>query len=222
MNYMKKFRISFLPLLIAVLCSTGNCQQTIVFSEAEGRGPNQSYYEFEKWSFSSGGIQYEIAKNGRVSRKDENGHSGRFRIALKPGEEFQRAIYFSEYNNDLILLCETHLGDGGAGFVTRLDRNTLKPKWRVHIPGFNIANGTREDNAAYIAAIGFVGKINLENGKYIWKHENLYRKYKESGAFNIFETPQITGKLVVFKEEETGNQIEVNKATGKIVKVLVD
>ncbi|MDQ3633615.1 MAG: hypothetical protein M3405_03790 [Acidobacteriota bacterium] len=103
----------------------------------------------------------------------------------------------------------------------------MKTKWRKHIPSFNIAKGLIEENFAYLAAIGFAAKINLDNGNYTWKHEGFYRKYKESGAFNVFLTPQLKDNLVIFKEDDISSrgfdhQLHVDKSSGKIIKVILD
>jgi hypothetical protein len=67
----------------------------------------------------------------------------------------------------------------------------------------------------------------LDNGNYTWKHEGFYRKYKESGAFNVFLTPQLKDNLVIFKEDDISSrgfdhQLHVDKSSGKIIKVILD
>lgn len=196
------------------------------FSEAKGYGVNAAIYDFDKWNFLIGDAAFEIQKAGKVIKKDAKGRTANLRIKLDVDEELNRVVYFTEYKGDLILLCESNVFDGGSGFLMRIDQISLKSKWKTNIPAFNIARGLIENNFAYVAAIGFIGKIDLDTGKYLWKHDDLYYKYDKTGAFNIFLTPQIKDDFVIFKEEDTlmsgfDHQIKVSKTSGKIIEVLL-
>src|SRR5215213_4560439 len=195
---MKRLNFKNLRLvLILILLSFGNlqAQQTKVFSEAKGSGKNQASYEFDKWNFSIGGNRYEIRKNGRAKRTGARNRITNFRLAVEDGE-LARVIYFLVYKNDLILISELDFQESRAAFVTRLDGKTLKLKWRRQIPSFNVASGLTEGSSVYMAAMGYAAKINLDTGKFLWKHEDFYRKYKKDGAFNIFSI-----KILVFPEK---------------------
>jgi hypothetical protein len=219
---MKNKKGVFVLILFSLALLQNLPAQTKPFSFAKGEGKNQGSYEFDKWSFSIGENQYEINKNGAGKRINQTGTVTKFRLLKSDDESLHRVIYFSPYKNDLLLLSEIDYQGYGAGFIVRFDGKTLKTKWQCEIPGFNIAQGLIENKWAYLAAIGFIAKIDLETGKYLWKHDNLYRKYNESGAFNIFETPKSINNLVLFKEEGENNQIEVNKMSGKIIKVSLN
>ena len=202
-------------------------QEIKPFSEAKGYGVNAALYDFDKWNFLIGDAAYEIQKTGKVIRKDAKDRITNLQIKLDVDEELKRVVYFSDYKGDLILLCESSVFDGGSGFVMRLDQISLKPKWKTNVPAFNISRGLVENNFTYVAASGFIGKIDLDTGKYLWKHDDLYYKYDKSGAFNIFLTPQITDDLVVFKEDDVlkrgfDHQIRVSKSSGKIIRVLLN
>jgi hypothetical protein len=215
-------------LIVFIFASIGYYQaQTKVFSEAKGSGKNQAYYEFDKWKFSIGKNRYEINKNGKVKRISSRNVVTNFRFKLDKDETLARVVYFLEYKNDLILISEVDIFDGRGSFVIRLDGKTLIPKWQRNIPAFNIAKGVMENNSVYLAAVGFAAKINLETGKYIWKHEDFYNKYKKTGAFNIFETPKIEGNIVTLTENRDNykrppNKIKFNKNSGKVIKVTVN
>ncbi len=222
-----KFRI--LILLITIIFSINGFSQTQprVFSEAKGKPFPDRIYDFEKWSFSIGKQRYEIKNNGQGKRIIGKNRITKFRLRLDKDEILESVIYFAKYKNDLILICETSIFDGGAGFVIRLDGKTLKAKWRKHIPGFNVAKGLIEGKSAYLAAIGFAAKINLENGKFIWKHANFYRKYDEEGAFNIFEVPKIKENIITYTENQEDyhrppNIIKFNKNSGKVIEVKIN
>ncbi|MDQ4120682.1 MAG: hypothetical protein M3209_04450 [Acidobacteriota bacterium] len=203
-----------------------HAQQAEIFSEAKGTPTAaERIYDYEKWNFSIDNNQYEIKKNGKAKRIDEKNRVTNFYINLKDADNLVR-IYFAQYKNDLILLCEDEAWDAGGGFIIRLDGKILKPKWREHIPAFNIARGLIEGNSAYLAAIGFAAKINLDTGKYIWKHDNFYRRYKEDGAFTVFDVPEIQEETIVFTEksiyDRPPNIIKFNKNSGDVIQVSVN
>lgn len=221
-----KYLLVILVFFILLVFQNIQAQQTKIFSEAEGTpAAADRIYDYEKWNFSVGNNQYEIKKNGKAQRIDENNRVTDFYIKIKDAENLVR-IYFAQYKNDLILLCEDETWDAGRGFITKLDGKTLKPKWRKHIYGFNVARGLIEDNSAYLAAIGFAAKINLDTGKYIWKHDDFYRKYNEDGAFNIFEVPEIQGDTIVYTEksiyQRPPNIIKFNKNSGDVIQVSIN
>lgn len=222
-----KIRV-LISLVIAILSLSGFLKaQTKVFYEAKGSGTYQTSYDFDKWNFSVGKVRFEIKKNGKAKRIKTKNRLTNFHIKLDKGEELKRVIYFFPYKNDLLLICEVSWEDAGSGFIVRLDGKTLKTKWKAQIPAFNVSKGLIEGKMAYLAAIGFAAKINLENGKFIWKHADFYRKYDEDGAFNIFEVPEIKGKVVTYTENQDDydrppNIIKFNKNSGKIIEVKIN
>lgn len=224
---MKKLQIIFLSIIL-VFALIGNLQaQTKIFSEAKGSGKYQASYEFDKWNFSIGKNRYEIRKNGKAKRTDSKNRITNFRFKLDKDEILSRVVYFSEYKNDILLISEIEIADGSRGSIVRFDGKILKPKWQLSISAFNIAKGVIENNSVYLAAIGFAAKINLDTGKFIWKHEDFYRKYKENGAFNIFETPKIEGNIITLTENQDNykrppNVIKFNKNNGEVIEVKVN
>ena len=224
---MNKSQIIFLSVIL-VFALTGNSQsQTKVFSEAKGSGKYQASYDFDKWNFSVGRDRYEIRKNGTANRTNNKNVITNFRFKIDKDETLVRVVYFLEYKNDLLLISESDIGDGRGAFIVRLDGKTLKPKWQQNIPAFNVAKGVLENDSVYLAAIGYAAKINLDTGKYIWKREDFYRKYKADGAFNVFETPKIEGNIITFTENQDNynrppNVIKFNKNSGKVIEVKVN
>jgi hypothetical protein len=79
---------------------------------------------------------------------------------------------------------------------------------------------TIEDNYAYITAIGFVSKLDLRLGKYIWKHTDLYQK---NAAFDFFDRPKIQGRKVIFRGVSSDGKAPINivvdKISGKIIAI---
>lgn len=215
------FTVAILTVLLSI---TGIHAQdrTRTFSEATGeKAAADKIYDFEMWRFSIGSFSYEIDKTGMARRRDLRGGSAIFELDLAGSDNLAR-VYYAQYEGDLLLLCEDETWDAGSGFISRFDGRTLRQKWRAQIPGFNVANGLIEGNSAYLGAIGFAAKLDLDSGEFIWKHQNFYRKYRENGAFNVFYTPKIVGREVVYTENRFGkrpNIIRFNKNNGKVVKV---
>lgn len=84
-------------------------------------------------------------------------------------------IQYLETRKAIVLVYELNDGEGGWGQAVSLEGDTLKRKWLARIPAFNIGQGLSEDSYLYLTAIGFISKLDLKVGRYVWKHERLYR-----------------------------------------------
>lgn len=210
--------------------STVENQQTGTkeFEEAKGAGTGE-ISNFAKWNIIYGADQIEINADGRGKRITSTNVTSEtdFSLPLQGLDAIDNKIYFAKYKtykDDWIFLYDLTDGESGGGSIVRLDGKTLKSKWNASVSGFNVGKGLIENQFAYFGANGFAAKIDLESGKYVWKHDNFYRKYKESGAFNSFDIPKFDGETVVFTELENNaptNSIIFDKASGKVVKVNV-
>lgn len=173
------------------------------------------FIEAEKWLFSAGGRAYEIAPDGLIHRVGD----GKTETAQLPlGEhDYIDALLYGGWGDDVIVVYGYTDGEGAAGKVARLAGDTLAVEWVLHVPGFNLSTGLIHDRYLYQAAIGFVGKIDLAAGAYVWRHDRLYGQPKKY-AFNAFETPVRQGGDVLFVEhpQVAGAPfvIRVNDATG--------
>ena len=219
-------RICFILFLFIIVGPNAWSQASRLFHEAKGYGKNQSFKEYELWRFVSDNEEFQLKKSGMGWMKHGKGRSTSFKVSLERGEQLNRVVYFARFRGDLILICETTSGEYGGGLVARFNKSSLRRRWQASVPGFNVARGLMERGTVYVAAVGFIGKINLDTGKYIWKHDDLYRTYDRSGAFNVFLPPRIKKELVVFREEDVlgrgfDHQMHVNRSTGKIVKVIL-
>lgn len=214
--------------VVALLLLTGTsvAQQPEVtpFTKVQSEGIERSNFEF-----SVSGYKYTILSNGRGRREGGQGPVRRFNLRLLKNDYLEQVLYHAEYRGDLLLICEISDGESGAGFITRLNGQTLAMKWKRSIPAFNVGQGLMESNHAYVTGIGFVGKVNLESGAYAWKHDNLYRSgyvrdrvYGDSD-FNSFELPKIEADTVLFKEVETNDRppktLTVHKRTGRVISI---
>lgn len=193
------------------------------FSAATGSGSG-SGGGFAKWNIIYGADQIEITEKGLGSRLRSTNETKKtdFILYLNPDEIIDN-VSFAKYGNDLLMLYGVSSGGYGAGRIVRFD-DAMKRKWTANIGSFNVGNGLIEGRFAYIGATGFAGKIDLESGKFLWKHGDLYRKYDKDGAFNIMEVPELKDNTVVFTEKENvaaPNSIVFNKETGEVVRVKV-
>lgn len=215
-------RITNALVLLLLLASLGSGQHASrPFAEAKGL-PHVN--EPSHFKFSTARFKYEVSKEGRGKRTGGNVPAGNFNLRLESKDYLERAIYHAEYGGGLLLICEVSDGIYGSGFIARLDGHTLRMKWKRIIPAFNLGPGLIEGQYAYVTGIGFIGKVNLESGAYVWRHEDLYGR--DNAAFNSFELPVISGNTVIFRESENYMRkrvasIRVRKHNGRIISLKV-
>jgi outer membrane protein assembly factor BamB len=165
---------------------------------------------------------YKINARGvmSVSNGSKN-QQYRIRFSTQKTDVIEK-LMVTEYQTNLVLVGEVNNGGEGAGFILILNRSNLKQQWLTWIPAFNVGIPLVRGNYIYLSGIGFIGKLNLSTGRYIWKHDDLYRKNE---AFNNFATPVIEGTTIVFFGEGTSNkatnEIVVDHLSGKIIKFRV-
>lgn|GEM_PF-2110756 len=174
----------------------------------------------ETCSFFVSGWEYHIDSKGRGYRLKDQTVREDFALTINENDYIEK-IQFAVHEEDLILLFGVTDGDGAAGGIVRLDGKSLSIKWSVWIPAFNLSIGTVDSGFLYQAGIGFVSKIDLNSGKYVWKYDDLYDHVL--GSFNAFEKPVIEDKVVIFREikqpvatYDKPREIHVNIETGKI------
>src|SRR5256885_1043588 len=148
-----------------------------------------------RFEFSLNGYQYVVTKNGMGKRIKGTSDVHSFRLRLDRGYEVVH-IFYAGHESDLLLVCEISDGETGAGFITSLDQQTLRAKWWRWIPSFNVGQGLIEEDYAYLIASGFIAKLDLNRGVYVWQHNKLYL----GGTFPDFELPELSGDTVLFKE----------------------
>lgn len=67
----------------------------------------------------------------------------------------------------------------------------------------------------YVAAFGFVGKLDMKSGNYIWEHNNLYQdsKYQAFASCRLLENNQ-----VLFESKNTRDTLIIDDLNGKIIR----
>lgn len=172
------------------------------------------------FEFEMSGFVYHVAANGN-GRRTKGDRTRRFSLRLEGGDYIEN-FYVSEYAGDLLLACGVTDGKSGAGFFVRLEQPSMRARWKQNIPTYNLGEPLREGHYLYATGIGFVGKLNLETGEYVWKHEDLYGRGRKD-AFDSFAAPELKGEEVLFKERRVYNEraltVFVRRKTGKIIRV---
>src|SRR6185295_2930400 len=169
------------------------------------------------YSFRWQGQLVEISAEGRFSTRDGS-RTVRHELTFSSDpEDWIEKLYVAEVQNDLVLIGEVGNEESGAGFVTRLARSGFSRRWLTSMPGFNVGNALLRERYAYVSAIGFVGKLDLNTGRYAWQKKDLYSKNE---AFNNFATPFVEGTSIVFVGEggtwPKNNEIVIDDLSGKI------
>lgn len=169
------------------------------------------------FEFELNGFTYQLAGNG-AGRRIRGGSTRLFNLRLDGGDYLER-VYYALHRENVLLLCGVSDGESGAGFVTRLEQPSMRARWKSHIPAFNVGPGLIEEEHVYVTGIGFVARLDLRKGEFVWQHDDLYRE--SGGSFNSFETPQVEGDAVLFKERPVGDSpaktLRVHRRTGKIL-----
>ncbi len=154
--------------------------------------------------FSMSGSVFQIAYSGKGKRTDTRGNTLDFRLDPDSNEgAYLVRVYFTNFSGDIVMACESSDSDYGWGFLVRLDGKSLKTKWRATIPSFNVGRGLIEGQYAYLTCLGFVAKLDLDSGTYIWRNDHLYVGIESAPRgrcchFNAFGTPKLDGDTVIF------------------------
>jgi hypothetical protein len=152
--------------------------------------------EPEYFCFAFGDGIYQIRNNGGGYRADARDTTV-FRITWQNADSTAlERVLVRPYEGDLLIALQYTDGEGAAGEFTRLERRRLRQLWRARIPAFNIGAPLVDGSAAYVTALGFVGRVNLRTGQYDWNFNNLYDP--ASSAFNSVESVTLHGDTVAF------------------------
>lgn len=130
--------------------------------------------------------------------------------------------YFLDFKNDLIIYYTETDSESGTSYVEAYDRSNNQLKWKNEIAGFNLACPIVIDSFSYVASLDCIGKINLNNGVYIWKQDGIYEKTK----FDTYKSIEINGGKISFIQSPTylqknaSGRIVVDDMTGTIEQII--
>ncbi len=132
------------------------------------------------FEFESGGFKYHVAANGN-GRRTKGDRTRRYNLHLGGGESIRR-LYFSEYGDDLLLLCDVDGGEAGPSvFITRLEQPSMRALWKQSAPSDGV-DTLRRGGSLYLGGAGFVARLELNNGAYAWQHRDRREDADEGGA----------------------------------------
>jgi len=170
--------------------------------------PYNADTEPDTFSLLVPGEQYVIAPSGTAYRRAKPDTPQRFVLPVDTALFIER-LAFTRIEGDPVFVIQETDNESAAGFVVRLDSASLMRRWMAGIPGFNIGFALREGRYLYVTCIGFIGKLDLSTGKYVWRHDDLYATEK----FNNFDRPRIRGDTVEFPAG--GRILRVERQTGR-------
>lgn len=175
-------------------------------------------------------LKFKVLSDGTIT------DSLKRKVAKLEVEEsfFIEKLFYLVKNNDLIILANFSNSDEGYSSVEKVDLKSKKVIWTTNLPGFNLFEGVAEHNYLYAGVIGLAAKIDLRDGTIVWKHDNLYNRYKCNHFKNIvvkdktvdfvgispvlgkdrilynellyFTFNKITGEMITFKKSSGGNK----------------
>jgi len=217
---MRRNEIAILIILVLILTTSGSSQElSRSFSIAKSSPTN---FEPTTFEFSTANHNYSITNYGKGLRGSSNDTPQSFSLPLNKDDYLTSSLYYAEYQGDLLLIGEVSDGDYGSGFIVRLDKRTLRIKWKQIVNAFNVGQGLIDGDYTYVTGIGFIGKVSLKTGAYVWRHQDLYQR--SNSAFNSFDLPEVEGNIVVFRESSHYLRkkiavIKVERSKGKIISV---
>jgi len=150
-------------------------------------------------TFGFGERSIAVSAIGAAEVKTGDGAGTRF--SLPYDSALTDRIYSAPYHGDLIVLFGVGNGEEGWGGVARLQPPDFHVTWHVKIPSFNVGPAALDGSSLYVSACGFVGRIDLEGGRWLWQHDGLYDS--TSGRFNSFLVPLVTRSEALFYEQQS-------------------
>lgn len=103
------------------------------------------------------------------------------KLPKQPDEWIER-LQLKQSGTSLMAVYDLNAGGDGRGMACRIE---LQPKlrlaWCTSGFGFN-AIGNLAQQHLYVSAIGFAGKLDLTQGRFVWKLDKLYQRDKD---FNV-------------------------------------
>jgi len=122
------------------------------------------------------------------------------------------AVYFAEFEGDLLLEYEVTDLKNDWGYVLRMDQKTAKVRWIAPLSVSGLGPGLIEVQDLYLSASNVLAKIDLQSGALLWQQQQA----NQSRGFRL---PVVRRDTVLFSEDaETGRTVELEKLTGRPVK----
>ena len=178
----------------------------------ESEFPDSIHVQFE-------GKHYVLYNNGKIEIIRNDSIVSTFHLNT---DWIVEKVFFYSFKNNLIVFFSDTDHDAGASIIECFEKPDYKSKWTNPIGGFNLSDPIINNNFCYISSIGFVAKINLDNGEFVWKHDDLYdtsgiSSFKDI-EFHDGNVHFIEGLLI--NESKKPNKIIVNDESGKVEEII--
>jgi hypothetical protein len=217
----------------SVLAQTSGSRAASSARGTESAGCERALQNNKPCAFQLGGRVFEVTSDGIGRRILRDGVTQEFNLepnvatlpvaddSFRPGKHVLERVCFSEYRGDPILVVGVTDGWNRGGMVVRLDRDSLSARWRLTLGGPDVTLAAIESKYLYQGAVGFMSKIDLETGRFIWRHERRY--WRKSPHFHGFERPDVGPANVTWVEElpssfgKTPRRAVVDKVSGTML-----
>jgi hypothetical protein len=164
--------------------------------------------------FNLGDDRLLVTPNGVVKRNNE------LYFDIQPEGNIQK-LFPLKIGDDLVLIYSFSTPEGESGsYAKRISLKQKKSVWEASINGFNLMQPILVGGYMYLSTIGFVGKMNISNGKFIWQFDDFFKK----GNFVSFNEPIFyKDSIVLFTEKSTskvsGCSILIDNRNSRVLKI---
>jgi hypothetical protein len=166
-------------------------------------------------------FEFVVYPTGKIEQKEKS----KLITEYKLQSEFTvEKAYLQFYKDDLIVYYTENSAGDAASFVESINRETKINNWKLYAYAFNLGQPVIENNVAYVSTLGFVGKIDLDYGTYLWKNEELYNneiKFNQCDSI-IFDNDNvifIADNIIYGNDNEFVDSLIVDDKTGKIIRI---
>lgn len=179
-----------------------------------------------RWVVEPSGQAFQIEGRGRIT--GSKGQAGR--LPLDDNSFVTNRLYAYARADELLLWYEVSDVDSAGGTLVCFDINTLRLRWEVNIPSFNIGQPLLDHDVVYLTGYGTVAKVGLVRGNLLWMVKDLGQEQGET--ITSFQRPEFKGNLVVLNADARTNdkvglkgevaepgRVELERRTGKVVLV---
>jgi hypothetical protein len=176
-------------------------------------------YNNASFSWEIGGNSYILHEDGLLQMKQSQ---RKIRLPLGQGMLGLGLDFVKGIRNDLILGYGTSNGEDGTSFVCRIGGDLRAVRWCKNIGNINQSFSVSDDSV-WVGAVGFAARLNINNGTYIWRHDDLYKLENGTDSFIITCPISENETTVTFYGQDTNNrnnqQLKVERKSGSIIEI---
>jgi hypothetical protein len=171
------------------------------------------------FTWGIGGKNYTLHENGllRLSQPKR-----KLRLPLGQGMLGLGLDFVKGIRDDLIIGYGTSDGESGTSFACRVRGDLSAVRWCKNIGMFN-QRFSVSDDSVWVGALGLAARLNINSGKYVWIHRDLYKREDETDAF-VTTCPVFEDEATVtFYGQDTNNRnnkkLKVDRESGSIIEI---